>query len=99
MVARGAWDSRGARVSAVLPDGTVLYDGRPDAASNWFETTGTAFWDGTTLTGTGEPPIASPWSDGAFRYATAVVLPDGRTRYYVESAPPDGAHDLVTCVR
>lgn len=95
----GEWDARGARVSAVLPDGTVLYDGRPDAASNWYETTGVALWDGNSLTRTGHPPIASPYSDGAFRYATAVRLPDGGTRYYVEAARPDGAHDLVTCVR
>jgi hypothetical protein len=83
----------------VLPDGTVLYDGRPDAESNWFETTGVAVWDGTALTRTEHPPISSPHSDGAFRYATAVPLPDGRVRYYVEAARPDGAHDLVTCVR
>jgi len=95
----GQWDARGARVSAVLPDGTVLYDGRPDAESNWFETTGVATWDGTALTRAAQPPIASPHSDGAFRYATAVPLPDGRVRYYVEAARPDGAHDLVTCVR
>ena len=95
----GEWDARGARVSAVLPDGVVLYDGRPDAESNWFETTGVATWDGTALTRTAQPPISSPHSDGAFRYATAVPLPDGRVRYYVEAARPDGAHDLVTCVR
>ena len=29
----GHWDARGARVSAVLPDGTVLYDGRPAAVA------------------------------------------------------------------
>lgn len=95
----GQWDARGARVSAVLPDGTVLYDGRADAESNWYETTGVALWDGVALTRTGQPPIASPYSDGAFRYATAVPLPDGRTRFYIEAARPDGAHDLVTCVR
>ena len=95
----GQWDARGARVSAVLPDGVVLYDGRPDAESNWFETTGVATWDGTALTRIDQPPIASPHSDGAFRYATAVPLPDGRIRYYVEAARDDGAHDLVTCVR
>ncbi len=83
----------------MLPDGSVLYDGRPDAESNWFETTGVATWDGTALTRPDQPPIASPHSDGAFRYATAVPLPDGRVRYYVEAARPDGAHDLVTCVR
>ena len=44
-------------------------------------------------------PIASPYSDGAFRYASAVALGDGRIRYYVEAARDDGAHDLVTFVR
>jgi hypothetical protein len=95
----GQWDERGARVSAVLPDGTVLYDGRPDAESNWFETTGVAQWDGVALTRTDRLPISSPHADGAFRYATAVPLLDGRVRYSVEAARPAGAHDLVTCVR
>jgi hypothetical protein len=98
----GRWDQRGARVTSVLPGdpGAVLYDGRPDAASNWCEATGLARFDGARLVP--DPtvaPIVSPHSDGAFRYATAVPLPDGRTRFYVEMARPDGAHDLVTCVR
>jgi len=97
----GEWDERGARVAAVLPGEplTVLYDGRRDAASNWYETTGFATWDGERLVPEDRAPITSPHSDGAFRYATAVKLPDGRTRFYVESARPDGAHDLVTLVR
>lgn len=97
----GEWDARGARVSAALGQEplTVLYDGRADAASNWHETTGIARWDGERLVPTAGPPVASPHSDGAFRYAAAVALPDGRTRFYVEAARPDGAHDLVTLVR
>jgi hypothetical protein len=98
----GEWDARGARVTAVIGHHplTVLYDGRPDAGSNWFETTGVAVWDGSRLVPeAGVGPIASPYSDGAFRYASAVPLGDGRTRYYVEAARDDGAHDLVTFVR
>jgi hypothetical protein len=99
----GRWDARGARVTTVLPGEagasvTVLYDGRPDAASNWFETTGVARWRGGRLVAEDAEPIRSPHSDGAWRYASAVALPDGRTRLYVEAARPDGAHDLVTCV-
>jgi hypothetical protein len=98
----GEWDARGARVTSVVAEEplTVLYDGRPDAASNWYETTGLAVWDGARLVP--DPavgPIRSPHSDGAFRYAAAVPLPDGRIRYYVEAARPDGAHDLVTLER
>jgi hypothetical protein len=96
----GEWDERGARVTTPIGDGLFLYDGRPDAASNWSETTGLARWDGDRLVPDGSvAPIVSPHSDGAFRYASAVPLPDGRTRYYVEAARPDGAHDLITVVR
>jgi hypothetical protein len=78
----------------------VLYDGRADAASNWYERAGVARWDGTRLVPVDEVgPLGSPHSDGAWRYASAVALPDGRTRFYVEAARPDGAHDLVTLVR
>jgi len=97
----GQWDARGARVASVLTADplTVLYDGRADAESNWHETTGVATWDGSRLVPSVDAPISSPHSDGAFRYAAAVALPDGRTRFYVEAARPDGAHDLVTIVR
>ena len=102
----GEWDARGARVTTVVGRNplTVLYDGRPDAESNWFETTGVAIWDGERLVpDPSVPPVASPYGDGAFRYASAVPLgsdsDEGRVRYYVEAARDDGAHDLVTFVR
>ncbi|GAB3776492.1 hypothetical protein FB382_000012 [Nocardioides ginsengisegetis] len=96
----GEWDARGARVSTALGDGWFLYDGRPDAASNWYETTGLARWDGTRLVPDRTVgPLRSPYSDGALRYASAVPLPDGRTRFFVEASRPDGAHDLVTMLR
>jgi hypothetical protein len=102
----GEWDERGARVATVIGQDplTVLYDGRPDAASNWFETTGVAVWEASDGQGRLVPdasvaPIRSPYADGAFRYAAAVPLGDGRMRYYVEAAREDGAHDLVTMVR
>lgn len=97
----GGWDQRGARVTTVLrPDPlTVLYDGRADAAANWFEQTGLAVAADGRLETVGDGAIGrSPHSDGALRYATAVPLPDGRTRFYFELARPDGAHDLVTSV-
>ena len=97
----GTWDARGARVTAVLSlePLVVLYDGRPRAEDNWHETTGVAYGQlGGVLMPDGAEPMRSPYSDGAFRYATAVALPDGTTRFYIEVARPDGAHDLVTTV-
>ncbi|HEX4190180.1 MAG TPA: hypothetical protein VHZ06_04235 [Marmoricola sp.] len=96
----GAWDERGARVTTVIADEplTVLYDGRPDAASNWYEQTGVAVWDGERFVAHDADPLGSPYGEGALRYACAVPLPDGSTRFYIEAARPDGAHDLVTLV-
>ena len=98
----GRWDERGARITAVLDADRVLYDGRPDAASNWHESTGVARRDGQSvhaggrLVATDDEPVRSPYSDGALRYASAVTDADGRARLHVERARPDGAHDLVT---
>ena len=96
------WDARGTRVTTVLSHDplVVLYDGRATAEQNWHETTGVARDDGMgrLVPDHTSPVIRSPHSDGAFRYATAVALPDGSTRFYVEVARPDGAHDLVTSV-
>jgi hypothetical protein len=101
----GEWDARGARVSDVLSIDplVVLYDGRPRAEDNWHETTGIARGltpgdPGSDLVAADDGQLRSPHSDGACRYATSVVLPDGRRRSYVELARPDGAHDLVTTV-
>jgi hypothetical protein len=96
----GTWDARGTRVTTVLSHDplVVLYDGRPDAASNWHETTSLARADATGClhADPAAPVLRSPESDGALRYASAVPLPDGSTRFYFEMARPDGAHDLVT---
>src|SRR3954452_7329230 len=94
----GEWDSRGARVTAVVDQDplTVLYDGRASADANWYEQTGVARGDGAALESASEPPTGSPHSDGALRYASVVALPEGATRLYYELARPDGAHDLVT---
>jgi hypothetical protein len=50
------------------------------------------------LTGSAEPVVVSPEGTGAFRYASAVPLPNGRTRFYFEAARADGSHDLMTSI-
>ena len=97
----GTWDQRGARMTTVLTREplVVLYDGRASAAENWFERTGIARErDGLLAADPGGPAAASPYSDAGLRYASAVPLHDGRTRFYFEAARPDGAHDLWTSV-
>ena len=97
----GTWDARGTRVTTVLQERplVVLYDGRATAEQNWHEMTGLATErDGRLVAGPDNPVATSPWSDGALRYASAVPLPQGGTRFYFEAAREDGAHDLYTSV-
>jgi hypothetical protein len=86
----GAWDARGARVTAVLPDGRALYDGRATAEENWFEKTGVALPAGGRLAAVDGPPVSTA------RYVEALTLPDGRTRIWYELRGPDGSHELRT---
>ena len=98
----GEWDARGARVTTVI--GARPADGalrrprrrRVQLARDHRR----RVWDGERLVADATvAPIASPYSDGALRYARRCRCGDGRTRFYVEAARPDGAHDLVTFVR
>jgi hypothetical protein len=77
----GHWDARGARVTAVLPDGTTYYDGRATKEENFHERTGIVGRDG---------PVAD------VRYLDVLALPDGAWRLYYEAPLPDGSHELRT---
>jgi hypothetical protein len=76
-----AWDARGARVTAVLPDGTTYYDGRATKEENFRERTGIVRREG---------PVAD------VRYLDALALPEGGWRLYYEAPLPDGSHELRT---
>jgi hypothetical protein len=77
----GTWDARGARVTAVLGDGRIAYDGRASKAENFRERTGVA----------GEE---DPVSDA--RYLDVVALPGSGSRVYYEAPLADGSHELRT---
>jgi hypothetical protein len=90
-----SWDARGARITSVVRSGMewlAFYDGRANAAENWFERTGLA---------TGSSPeafraIAGPTPAGrTVRYVSLVETLTG-TRLYWESSRSDGANDLRT---
>jgi hypothetical protein len=87
----GRWDARGARVTAVLPDGHAAYDGRATAEENWFERTGLAYQIGELgrlRQAEGEPVDV--------RYLDVLPLPDGGFRIYYEARLPDESHELRT---
>ena len=78
----GQWDARGARVTCVLPDGRMAYDGRATKEENWFEKTG--------LTEARDEPVAD------VRYLEILPLHGGRHRLYYEARLPDESHELRT---
>jgi hypothetical protein len=83
----GEWDARGARLTAVLPDGRATYDGRATKDENFSERTGIASPRGATFTADG-PPVCDA------RYLDAVPLPDGTLQLLYEAPLPDGSHEL-----
>jgi hypothetical protein len=87
----GEWDARGARVTCVLPDGRVSYDGRATVDENWFERTGVA-----TPGGSGSVLAADSESPVDVRYLDVVALPSGEHRLYYEARLPDESHELRT---
>lgn len=87
----GAWDARGARVTAVLADGRASYDGRARRDQNFSERTGLARPQPSgRLTACGSDPIADA------RYLEVVALPGGGHRLYYEAPRTDGSHELRT---
>jgi hypothetical protein len=87
----GRWDARGARLTAVLPDGRAWYDGRATKEENWFERTGLAQQrsDGT-FEQVGDEPVS------VARYLEVLPLQDGGSRIYYEWPLEDGSHELRT---
>jgi hypothetical protein len=89
----GTWDQRGARLTAVLPDGRAAYDGRASKEENWFERTGLA-----RLTGR-RPGELEQVSDDAVRdvrYLDVLPLPGGGYRIWYEARLSDLSHELRT---
>ncbi|MFP3989587.1 hypothetical protein U9R90_19345 [Streptomyces sp. E11-3] len=91
----GTWDARGARLSAVLPDGRACYDGRASREESWFERTGLA----APAPGDGGAPVLAALADSPVvdvRYLDVLALPDGAHRLYYEARLPDESHELRT---
>lgn len=88
----GMWDARGARVTAILPDGRAAYDGRATKEENFSERTGLARPHGSPggLLAEGREPVSDA------RYLDVLPLPDGALRLHYEAPLPDGSHELRT---
>ena len=86
----GTWDARGARLTAVLPDGRAAYDGRATKEENWFERSGLAVRRADGRFEQFGPPVSH------IRYLEMVPLRDGSYRIYYEAPLPDASHELRT---
>jgi hypothetical protein len=88
----GTWDARGARVTAVLPDGRAAYDGRAAKEENFSERTGLATPSGRPgeLVQDGDRPVSN------VRYLDVVALQAGGYRLWYEFPLPDQSHELRT---
>jgi hypothetical protein len=86
----GTWDARGARLTAVLPDGRAAYDGRATREENWFERTGLARLVDGRFEQVGDEPVSDA------RYLEVLALPEGGYRIYYEAPLPDESHELRT---
>ena len=89
----GSWDQRGARLTAVLPDGRAAYDGRASKEENWFERTGLA-----RLTGERPGALEQVGGDAVrdVRYLDVLPLAEGGYRIWYEARLPDESHELRT---
>jgi hypothetical protein len=86
----GAWDARGARLTAVVPDGHASYDGRATKEENWLERTGLARRTGDRFEQAGDGPVSDA------RYLEVLPLPGGGHRIYYEAPLHDESHELRT---
>jgi len=85
----GRWDSRGARVTAVLPDGRASYDGRASKEENFSERTGVAMpREGDLLSAAGDAPVSD------VRYLDLVPAANGGYLAFYERPRQDGSHEL-----
>jgi hypothetical protein len=87
----GTWDQRGARVTAILPDGRAAYDGRASKEQNFFERTGLA-----RRRDDGRIEQTNTAASYDARYLDVLPLPGGGYRIWYEARLPDESHELRT---